>query len=62
MEYKNMKKKINHNGINSGYNYPMNYYPMDDDYGRKDMPKVEGSFWTPCSKKEKGRHSFCDEE
>ena len=55
------KRKNNADGVNGysqGYNYPAAYYNMPDYVESKD--ELKGSFWTPCSKKAKGRHSFCD--
>lgn len=54
------KKKKSVNGYNEGYDYPIDYYKMNDYRKSKPISKVEGSFWTPCDEKAKDRHSFCD--
>lgn len=52
------KNRENINGYSEGYNYPIEYYKMDNN--KKSIPEINGSFWVPCDKKTKGRHSFCD--
>ncbi len=60
---KGKKKEYRHqsNGYTDGYGYPVGYY-NDGKHEEKEVPAVKGSFWVPCSKKAKGRHSFCDEQ